>query len=774
MAETVFEFKVSVRTLAETVSGGGDIDAGSFSFANRLREGSEIHRQIQSTYKAEDVKEAYLAGTYESSGVRLVISGRADGILETQAGTVIEEIKSTELHAAAIEGALPAHLSQAKIYAYLYCVREELLGMDLRVRYYSIPDKRSVFFDFSFSFDELKSHFVLLCEKLCKLVSAKRTRTLRRQSSIQQMDFPYPYRKYQRQIIASVAKAIQENKNLFLTSPTGSGKTLNALFAALQCLDENLEGKIVYLTAKTTQRLPAQETVRMLEGCGLDCLSVSITAKEKCCFLGEPACNPIECEYARGYYEKMDSALVEAILGEGCLDMGGVAALAEKHMLCPFELALDIARWADIVICDYNYFFDPFVRLTMFSERKAPHILLVDEAHNLIDRSRSMYTAALQRKWISDAKRTLKKGSEAMRDLNRISRTFREAAKQPGDETALLRLANALRQFANGLASNAEAVNEENAEVMTELYRYVRRFLRIYEMRNDSYFLLYSQPSGVMELFCADARSFLQESLKWPRSAIFFSATMAPLPFYCERLGGAKDDYLLSAPPIFPAENFPIIADMSISTEYKRREAFYSAIADRIHFAAQTLPGNTMAFFPSYAFMNAILNEFAQSYPSDEILIAPRSANEEERLAFIGNFSESSHVTAFAVAGGVFSEALDMKGDKLSNVIVCGVSIPMVSDEQEAVRSYFASQGKDGFAYAYIYSGMNKVLQAMGRAIRSEEDKGTAILLDSRFGYGEYKNILTSIYAQSKFVKNAGELKAALTQITAIGKPSPS
>ncbi|MCL1802363.1 MAG: ATP-dependent DNA helicase [Eubacteriaceae bacterium] len=759
----MFEYKIAVTALADTASEATSIDFRANSFASRLVEGIEAHQLIQSHYTGSALREHHLSGSFEGSGIRLVVSGRADGVLNYKSDPIIEEIKSTYMKCDEIHAPLAEHLAQAKVYAYLYCEKNSLSSIKVQIHYYSISEAASSIFSYQLSKAELYEHFCALCSKFAVLVSAKLDQMLERDESVESMRFPFEYRLKQAEIIQAIAQAQAEGKNLFLCAPTGTGKTINAFTASLPHLKGDISAKAVYLTSKTTQMLPALSTLRLLAENGLSCLAVTLSAKEKCCLSEGAQCSPDECIYADGHYERVGNVLIESIKNPRILDPNEIRDIAIEHRLCPFELSLSIAKWSDIIICDYNYFFDPFARLSFLTERKTKNMLLIDEAHNLLARSREMYSASIDKKAIIEAKKAVKQRLKSKKALNSVHVRFRQAIGSEGEarEAYVGKLADSLKTFTEELSIEGFDAGMQGFECVQEMFFAAKRFTRIYEMKGISHTVIAEENSS-LKLFCADAKEYLAASLKLVGSAMFFSATLAPLPFYCEMLGGSKDDYLLKAPPVFDNKNFAVVCDTSISTIYRKRSRYYTHIADRIHTAFEMLPGNLIAFFPSYDFMAAVHNEYSAKFPSSEVVLQPRSMPESERLDFISCFEAGAHVAAFALSGGIFSEGLDLSGEKLSCVVVCGVAIPMVSDEQESMKAFFNSQGKDGFAYAYLYSGMNKALQAIGRVIRTEFDKGVAILLDERFSYGEYKSLLLSSYSQTGYVNNEASYIKAL------------
>jgi DNA excision repair protein ERCC-2 len=763
-------YQVSVRSLVEYACLKGDIDT-RYVAASRRQEGIKIHRYIQSAYGEGDMAEVAVKYVYEQDGISLNVQGRIDGVLMRGGAPVIEEIKSTARRTEDIAAPVETHLAQCKTYAYMYACMFPADNIALKVTYCALKSKEIKSFDYTYSFNDLADFFSGLCRQYAAYLGDMETYRMRRDASIGAMTFPFPYRKYQRTVISKIAGVIREGKNIFISAPTGTGKTLNALFPAVASLAEKPQGRVFYATAKSTQKQVAKQAVELMMQNGLQAKTVVITAKEKACFLDKPACNPEECSYAQGYYDKLNDA-VKALLNERDLfDYEAIAQAARSRGMCPFELSLDIASACDIIICDYNYIFDPSAALRRFFEdpdADSGYVLLVDEAHNLEDRARSMYSAQLKKGDILALRRMIKDEKTLCKKLSDINKILLGIDRACGGESLILDgigedVTGALYAFQNAADKYLQRMPRgAQCGPVSDMYFDINRFLMICDIMNEAHSVYYDKAEKTLNLFCACPRDYLKEKLACMRASVFFSATLSPLSFFCEVLGGGRDDYLMNVPSIFDQNNFKIIVDTSIATSYRKRAQFYCQAAMRIGAAVHGEAGNRMVFFPSYAYMQSVYEQYASLFGEDGVVLQAHDLTEEERSAFISRFTEDSAVTAFVVAGGAFSEAVDLAGRRLIGCVVCGVSLPMVCTRRELIRRYYEKTGKNGFEYAYIFPGMNKVLQAMGRVIRTAGDTGCAVLLDERFAHAPYKKCFPAHYGERLYVCGQDELEEAL------------
>ena len=758
------EYEVSVREIVETILRSADIDNRFTSSRSRMNEGSEIHRYIQNNYTDQDIAEYYVKKEFIINDVELTVKGRIDGVLFRHNTIIIEEIKSTKKKIAYIKSAKEIHLAQLKFYGYLYMLEHKLSNIKLRLKYYSTEDKFHIDFDFEQTLDELEIYFMKITNEFVDYIKILQKHKDIRDVSIENMSFPFEYRTYQKEIISTVYKKIREKKNIYISAPTGTGKTLDTIYPAVLCIKDIYESKIFYLSAKSTQKQVALNAIRLLVENGVKIKAIIINAKEKRCKLDSPSCNPIDCVYAKNYYDKLKNTLIEIVENEDIIDDDVIDKYVQKYTMCPFELSLDVSMIADIIVCDYNYAFDPTAVLKRYFEPESGvsnHILLVDEAHNLVDRSRDMYTQILYKKDIETTLNKIRKNSRMHKALVHAIEYYEYIATQTTEvnpkkllsfvDDELLSDLDSFTVYAEVFLSKNHTSAKGYSEV-SDMYFKIKAFTNIYSIISDAHYIYYDRDTDSLNLFCSDARIYINARVNSIHSGVFFSATLTPLPYYRELLGGNSQDKILSVPSIFDEDNFKIKIDTGISTYYKTRHRYYKKIAIRIKETIDEYNGNFFVFFPSYEFMHKVYDEYINLYEDERVIVQKNRLSEREREEFLNLFTENSSICAFAVNGGVFSESVDLVGTRLSGTIICGVSLPMMNFERELIRKHFESQDKDGFAYSYVYPAMNKVLQSMGRVIRTEFDTGIAVLLDERFVQNAYFGCFPKHYSQIEVI----------------------
>lgn len=417
------EIHISVRSLVEFVLRYGDIDnRHQASPDNAMQEGSRIHRMIQRRMGAEYQAEVPLKVSFEEKGYLLTVEGRADGIIHHENRVIIDEIKGIYRDPARWKEPLPLHLAQAKCYACIYGRQQKLQNIQVRMTYCHIPTEQLRYFYMDYALSELEEWFDGLMDSYRKWADYGWSWKQKRQKSIQGLKFPFPYREGQRELVTDVYKTIYHKKKLFLEAPTGVGKTVSTIFPAVQAVGQGKGDKIFYLTAKTITRTVADDTFRLLREKGLHFKSVILTAKEKICFMEETECNPDYCPYARGHYDRINDAVYDLLTSQESFSREMIEEYAGKHRVCPFEMCLDMSLFADAVICDYNYLFDPHVYLKRFfgDSSGGDYIFLIDEAHNLLERGREMYSAVLVKEQFLDLRSELKQ--TIMSEISRKAR----------------------------------------------------------------------------------------------------------------------------------------------------------------------------------------------------------------------------------------------------------------------------------------------------------------------------------------------------------------
>ncbi len=746
------KIRVSVRPLVEYAYRSGSIDA-RFRTATTMTEGTRLHQMIQKEYGEADRKEVPFEADVTYEEMIFHIEGRCDGLLKKENRIVIDEIKSTSLPLSELSlETHPVYWAQAQCYAYMAVQKYDLSDITIQLTYVQSESKEIIRFHRKMSAEQLSTFMMEMIERYAPFARWKRKHLEVRAKSSKALHFPFDsYREGQRKLAGSVYKTVQDETTLFATAPTGIGKTMSTLFPVIKALGEGFGQKIFYLTAKTITRETAQEAFRLMEARGLHASSVTITARDKVCFKEKTICQKDYCEFADGYYDRVNKGMLDILSNETLMTREVIESYAQKHRLCPFELSLDLSYVADTVICDYNYLFDPRVSLKrLIEEQKKQTTLLVDEAHNLVDRAREMYSAELLKSPFLQLKRAYKGENKEITDavggINELFIAYRKMANNGDrvlgevDEELIVKLETFVQ------VSELELLLQGNDEVLLETYFLAQNFIRIarlYDHRFTTY-IEAGKSEVKIKLFCFDPSHLLQTMRKGFRSTVFFSATFSPLSYYQQMLGWGKEDYVVKIPSPFPRENASVYVS-PLSTKYRDRENTLQSLVTLLHKVVNERPGNYLFFFPSYGYMEQVYEAFQSNKDYEfETIIQKSGMTEQEREEFLKKFSpdHSTGLTGFAVLGGVFSEGIDLKGDRLTGVVVVGVGLPNFDTERRLMKTYFDQEGMNGFEYTYVYPGMNRVQQAGGRLIRTETDKGILLLIDSRFLEKRYQQLL--------------------------------
>lgn len=812
MEEKNRKIKISVRNLVEFILRSGDLDnTRSRSDADAMQEGSRLHRKIQkrmgANYRAEVPLSITIPMERDHFEFDFIIEGRADGIIvssddesfsnlfmveeetvrteiihrkeidsteivgeesiiinensaneelsnESQKKTfvAIDEIKCIYMDVNGLTEMNATHRAQVMCYAYIYANQHELEEIGIQLTYCQMETEMIRYFRERLSYEYLETWFQDLVSEYCKWAAWQISWQDARDASIKMIDFPFPYRPGQKDLVTGVYKTIIRNKKLFIEAPTGVGKTISTVFPTIKAMGEGLTSKIFYLTAKTITRTVAENTYQLLMERGLLLKVVTITSKEKICILEKSNCNPTACERAKGHFDRVNDAVFDLLTNETRIDRELIISYAKKHCVCPFEMCLDVTTWADAIICDYNYAFDPNVYLRRFfmNEKKQDYVFLIDEAHNLVERAREMYSATLYkkdflaaRKLVKDKANPLSKHLEICNnDLLRLKRDCDDCmvVEHIGDFAMhLLRLMAEYEEFFK------EDIQIDGKEELLQLYFDVMQFLHIHEILDENY-LIYTDydESGEfrIKLLCMDPSKNLLACLNKGRSTVFFSATLLPIQYYKEQLGGSSEDYAIYAPSPFEVSKRLLMIANDVSTKYTRRNTTeYEKIVAYIREFTSAKCGNYFVFFPSYQMMHQISELAVPEVPG--IILQGSGMSEEEKEGFLSQFEENptSSKIGFCVMGGIFSEGIDLTKDRLIGAIIVGTGLPLVCNERELFRGFYDKRNGSGFDHAYLYQGMNKVLQSAGRVIRTVEDKGSILLLDERFRNSQYQNL---------------------------------
>ncbi len=775
------EVKISVRNLVEFLLRSGDLDS-RFTGRDRMNEGARLHRKLQKAYGGSYKAEVALKETRRVGGIDFTVIGRADGIITEEGRTTIDEIKTVALPLDEIdEDFAPVHWAQAQCYACMVASQNTLDEITVRLTYVQADTEEVKNFEKTFLQAELEAFFTGLLESYQTWAEFSATWAERRDASIKALGFPFAqYRRGQRELAAGVYKALRDEKRLFAQAPTGIGKTMSTVFPAVKAMGEGLATKIFYLTAKTVTRQVAQEAFDRLRENGLMFKTVTLIAKEKICFLDTPSCNPESCPYAKGHYNRVNAALRELLEENDGITRDIIERYAKQHTVCPFELALDVSMWVDAVICDYNYAFDPRVYLKRFFAQEnsvGDYVFLVDEAHNLVDRAREMFSAELRKSSFLQVKTALKKGAPKLtKSLSTVNKAFLSLKEQCGEQDTRVAntqsgdLCDALERFSNECERwlKEHGQEHEQYDALLQLFFESLAYLKTSELFDERYVSV-TECAGNdvrVRLFCVDPSVLLDNALSRARGAALFSATLTPLEYFKNILGGREDDYILKLPSPFDQANLHLLLCGGISTKYRDRDESYDRIAQVIAAAIGGRCGNYMVFFPSYQYLLRVYDEFKALCPTVDTVLQQSRMTEPEREEFLLRFDAQNTETlvGFSVMGGVFSEGVDLKGDRLIGTVIVGVGLPQVSTEQDIIMNYFNGDNGMGFEYAYMYPGMNKVLQAAGRVIRSETDRGVVVLIDERFARADYLRLFPAHWKSCLLVKSPKQLEKSVRE----------
>lgn len=755
--EAKSKLHISVRNLVEFIFREGDIDnrSGKLQSADAMMEGTRIHRKIQKSMGEEYHAEVPLVHIVDTNLYELRVEGRADGIfteiIDEREVTFIDEIKGMYKKVLLMEEPVFVHKAQAMCYAYIAAYDNCLSEVGVQMTYCNIETEEIKYFRDIYSFEELQEWFERLMDEYGKWARFQCEWRKIRQKSIKSLIFPYDYRSGQKKLIEDVYRTILRRKNLFIQAPTGVGKTISTIFPAVKAVGEGLADRIFYLTAKTITASVARDTFELLGEYGYRAKVIQITAKEKLCLCEEMECNPINCPYAKGHYDRVNDAVYEILTTENFFSRDEIIVQAQKHTVCPFELCLDIATWADDIVCDYNYLFDPNVYLKRFFQEgiKGDYIFLVDEAHNLVERSREMYSAQLIKEDFLLCKKIIKPYSRKIEKiLDKCNKLLLEYKRECESYVvyenvgnlifSLMRLASELDDFLQ------KPMEFQGRKDLLDFYFSVRNFLSIYDLVDDHYVIytkLLDDGRFMLKLFCVDPSENVQNCLDKANATIFFSATLLPVNYYKSLLSTKTDNYAIYAHSIFDPEKRLLLFGNDVSTKYTRRNyAEFMKMSEYIYKTVKCRKGNYMVFFPSYKLMNQVYEIYREMDLDSEIIVQTSGMSEEEREEFLEEFSiqRNNSLIAFCVMGGIFGEGIDLKNEQLIGVIVVGTGLPQISDEREILKNYYDKLNGNGFDYAFRYPGINKVLQAAGRVIRTVEDNGVIVLLDERFLQSDY------------------------------------
>ena len=777
-SEKKTQLHISVRNLVEFIFREGDIDNRSSRAmsADAMMEGTRIHRKFQGSMGKEYQAEVPLSLVVEGDLYELTVEGRADGIFTEDGKCFVDEIKGMYRKVELFEKPVFVHRAQAMCYAYIFALQNNMETIGIQMTYCNLETEQTKYFREEFSFEEIKKWFDDLMEEYGKWATFQCEMKNQRQASIKELDFPYEYRPGQKKLVSDVYRTIMRQKLLFMQAPTGVGKTISTIFPAVKAVGEELADRIFYLTAKTITATVAKETFALLEKNGYRAKTIQITAKEKLCPCDEMECNPVTCPYAKGHFDRVNDAVFDLLHRCEMIERDDILSQADRYTVCPFELCLDTASWCDNIICDYNYVFDPNVYLKRFFQEgiKGDYIFLIDEAHNMVERSRQMYSAQIYKEDFLTVKRIMKEHSRSIeKALEKCNKILLGMKRECENYTVYDTFGNMVFSFMRLMTLLDEFLQKANEfpgkrDVM-DFYFELRNFLNIYDLV-DEHYVMYSELEAdgrfMLKLFCVDPSLNIQKRLDKGKSAVFFSATFLPVNYYKSLLSTKKDNYAIYADSTFDSKKRLLAMATDVSTRYTRRSrSEYERIAGYINAVVTQKTGNYMVFFPSYKMMNDVADIYCEKYADEtELMLQKNNMSEAEREEFLDRFSEESDRTlvAFGIMGGIFGEGIDLKNDRLIGAIVVGTGLPQISNERTILKDYYDAENGCGFDYAFRYPGINKVLQAAGRVIRTTEDTGVILLLDERFWQREYDLLYPREWSDRKpcNIANVGKLVA--------------
>lgn len=747
---------VSVRDLVDYTLRSGDLDLTSFGTGHPV-EAIRAHQRVQRSRPKEYVPEISVHHQVETEDYILEVSGRIDGLYNYSDRVIIDEIKTTKKDLnQLVQTENESHWGQVKCYAYIYALQHHLEHIEVQLTYVHLEYEAIKELRRSFDrktlqifFDTLVVHYLRWADTIVDWIQT-------RNDSINALSFPFSvYRPGQEEMIEEVGSTIKERGQLLIQAPTGIGKTMAVIFPSLKALSQGQVVKVFYLTARTTGKTAAEAALDMLRNNGLKVKSLTLTAKEKICFNPERSCNGTDCTFAKGYYDRINEALNDAFTYDR-FTRDTSMALSQKHHVCPFEFSLELSLWVDCIICDYNYTFDPRVYLKRFFQNNDDdYALLVDEAHNLVDRAREMYSAELYKQPLLTMRRQVKNRLpqiyHSLGKLNSWMLTERKRCNEEGNPRAQGELPDDVCSLLKQFTAHAEDwlklnISSPFHQQLVDLYFEAKRFLHTAERFDDNYAACYTSTGEdfSIKLFCIDPARHLRETLGRVRASIFFSATLSPMHYFIESLGCDESARTLRLPSPFNKENLCVLVAGRISALYKYREFTKFDVARTISLLIDQKRGNYLIYFPSYEYMKMVYEIFRARRPRINTTVQSARMTEHDREIFIEKFKHetNNHLVGFAVMGGVFAESIDLFGDRLTGAVIVGVGLPPISLERELIKNYFDNINESGFAFAYVYPGMIKVLQAAGRVIRSETDRGVILLIDTRFTTPAYKSLL--------------------------------
>ena len=787
------QIELSVRELCEMATLHGDIDnrRSSKNLYERAAEGQRVHKKLQSSYGADYHAEVELRNVSKLGDIFFCVKGRADGIICQDGKYTVDEIKTVSEKLFITHTPDRAHTAQLLCYAYFLCRTKELDGVNTRIVYYNVESGEVEYTERYATVEELREVYFGLLSAILWRADFLRRRVRERMPAAASARFPYSgLRESQEEMIRECYRDIKHGNRLFCQAPTGIGKTVSTLYPSVRCLGEGVAEKVFYLTGKSSIRREAYSSLKKLKEAGTDVYGIVLSSREHMCICEgaklrggrlSSNCNPERCPYAEKYYSKLDAVLEGAERGDMLLDSGAIKEMGKKYGMCPYELSLDLSELCDVIVCDYNYVFSPTVYLKRYFEENKNgerYIFLVDEAHNLPDRAREAYSSQLTSEDFEGLIALAGEESKLTEACLSLLRSFEELEKLCADNMkydgegggAGYYVARLLPEnFVRALSAFSERCDgwmkynpDHPAFFAAEDISYrIYEFKKICECFDSHYLTFINTDKGKTSLllYCLDPSHNLSIALERAEASVLFSATLTPTDYFADILGGGKKTVSVSFSSPFPKENLGVAVVDSISTRYADRALSYKKISSCIAAVLSAKAGNYMAFFPSYKFMEEVLEIFSKKYPKVRVLKQGRSMTPSQKDEFLASFVDDGKLRiGFCVLGGSFSEGIDLPGNRLIGTVIVGVGLPGISDENNIIRDYYEEKCGSGYDYAYTYPGMNSVLQAVGRVIRTESDRGIAVLVDDRYSEPRYKALFPDEWRGANLVGDARSL----------------
>ena len=764
------ELRLSVHELVDFLFRTGDIDNRIFN-AETMKEGSNIHSWFQSLQKQDYISEYQVFEKFKIDDYEISLEGRADGVIIEKDNLFIDEIKSTIADLEEFyEEHKKWHLAQAICYGFIIAKEKNIDIVNIRLTYINQVDRSILKKDFSFTRDKLEKEVESYLKDYISFYEQIEKHIEKRNLSAQNIKFPFSeYRNGQKEMIKYSYGVIKNGGILFCEAPTGIGKTMSTIYPAIKSFASTNNDKIFYLTAKNSGKESAYKAVNILKDNGMILKSIVLTAKDKICFCKGKACNPDECIFAKGYYSKIKDAIAYVFNKYDVLNYDSISTIASSFGICPFEFQLDMSLYFDIIVCDYNYFFDPIVYLKRFFETNPFKVVaLIDEAHNLINRAQGMYSGKIDYALFLKAKKSLSKCEDKTmkRALKSLAKQLKLFEEYEDGETLIPRLEQKLLNSIENFLIASSSYRKKTKDIVSDEFKdfsmELNRFYRLLDFYNDSS-VIYIAKNGknnyFLNLFCLDPSRFIMQSLHQAKSKIIFSATLTPIDYYIEGIGGNESNPVLSLKSPFNINNLCLMVAPNISTSYKNRKDTLKTVAEYIKEAIKGCVGNYFVYVPSYEYLDMIL-PYLSDFDGD-LIVQEKDMNDYQRDEFLSKFLDKPTKTTIGlvILGGAFGEGVDLVSERLIGVVIVGVGLPQICYERNLIKDYFNEKNKMGYKFSYIYPGINKIMQAVGRVIRSETDRGIALLIDDRYLTSDYNSLFHQKWKNYHVVTSSKDIK---------------